>query len=147
MFLLEVDTWLDAMQLFNTKMINFLYLSMDQYETDQLFIRPQKNYFNKISSNSIDYAVIEKLPITKFPLIVFRFQFEWTDLGNWNALSNLMKKDDKNNKVFGDYLDITQKIILSIVIKILLLHLVLKILSLSKMMILFILVIEKMKMH
>ena len=104
MFLLEVDSWLDAMQLFDTKMINFLYLSMDQYETDQFFIRPKKNYFNKISPNSIDYAVIEKLPITKFPLIAFRFQFEWTDLGNWNALSNLMKKDDKNNKVFGDYL-------------------------------------------
>jgi len=103
MFLLEVDTWLDAMQLFNTKMLNFLNLSMDQYKTDQLFIRPQKIYFNKISSNSIDYAVIEKLSSPNFPLIVFRFQFEWTDLGNWNALSNLMKKDHKNNNVFGDY--------------------------------------------
>jgi mannose-1-phosphate guanylyltransferase/mannose-6-phosphate isomerase len=103
MFLLEVNTWLDAIKLFDNKMFNFLKLSMDEYDTDNQFIRPKKDFFNKISSNSIDYAVIEKLTQSDFNLKVFEFKFEWSDLGNWNALSNLMEIDDKKNKVFGDY--------------------------------------------
>jgi mannose-1-phosphate guanylyltransferase len=49
--------------------------------------------FCQIKPESIDYALMEKLPDVK----MFKAQFEWNDLGAWSTVYQLNKKDRKNN--------------------------------------------------
>lgn len=102
-FLLKSQTWIEAINKLNNKIFKHTSLSMDKYKEDNFFIRPDKNEFNKCPSDSIDYAVIEKIPTSKFKLQIYKINFSWSDLGNWNSLSNLMKKDKHNNFIAADY--------------------------------------------
>jgi len=47
---------------------------------------------------SIDYAVLEK----SSRLVMVEAKFFWSDLGSWDALSDLLPKDNRNNVVLSD---------------------------------------------
>ena len=66
---------------------------MNEQKKDGIFIRPYGDSFSNVRSISIDYAVIEKVKnINVVTLDTF-----WSDIGNWNSLHEVLKKDDKNN--------------------------------------------------
>lgn len=102
-FLLKSKTWIEAVSKFNNKIFKHTSHSMEKYNVDNFFIRPDKIEFNKCPTDSIDYAVIEKIPMSNFNLQIYKINFSWSDLGNWNSLSNLMKKDNHNNFISADY--------------------------------------------
>jgi len=102
-FLLKSQTWIKAVSKFNNKIFIHTSHSMEKYNVDNFFIRPDKIEFNKCPTDSIDYAVIEKIPMSNFNLQIYKINFSWSDLGNWNSLSNLMKKDKHNNFIAADY--------------------------------------------
>jgi mannose-1-phosphate guanylyltransferase/mannose-6-phosphate isomerase len=102
-FLLKSQTWIEAISNFNNKIFKHSSVAMENYNVDNFFIRPDKIEFNKCPKDSIDYAVIEKIPLSKFNLQIHKINFSWSDLGNWNSLSNLMKKDKHNNFIAADY--------------------------------------------
>ncbi|MGE5342876.1 MAG: mannose-1-phosphate guanylyltransferase [Candidatus Omnitrophota bacterium] len=54
--------------------------------------------FANIKAESIDYALMEKLPHVK----MFKSEFEWNDLGAWPTVYELNPKDDRNNVSRGD---------------------------------------------
>ncbi len=51
--------------------------------------------FCDIKPESIDYALMEKLPEVK----MFKAEFGWNDLGSWSTVYQLKTKDDHNNVV------------------------------------------------
>jgi mannose-1-phosphate guanylyltransferase/mannose-6-phosphate isomerase len=102
-FLMKADTWLKAINKHNPNIFKCINSSMENLLIDGSFIRPSKNHFNKCPSDSIDYAVIEKLPGSEFNLDVYKLNFSWNDLGNWNSLTNLMNIDKFNNYTCADY--------------------------------------------
>ena len=77
--------------------------------------------FGELSSESIDYAVLEpvvskKSKQKKLPrCYVTSFSSEWLDLGSWNSRYNYGYKDDKGNVVEGDVItiDSTDSILIS----------------------------------
>ncbi len=54
--------------------------------------------FENIPSISIDYAIMEK---TK-KAAVLPIELNWSDVGSWDSLFNLLKKDDNGNCISGD---------------------------------------------
>ncbi len=64
------------------------------------FLRLDKEIFNRIPSDSIDYAVMEKTANG----IVIPFNGGWNDLGSFDALWQTGKKDENRNVIKGDVL-------------------------------------------
>jgi len=59
------------------------------------------NLFEKMPSISIDYAIMEKSD--KIALV--KMQSDWNDLGSWQSLYDMSKKDQHNNVMIGHVLD------------------------------------------
>ncbi len=62
-----------------------------------VFIRPDKSIFSGCRSQSIDYAVMEPHD----SVAVVPFQGQWSDVGSWNAVSDLTPAGNDDNRVQG----------------------------------------------
>lgn len=56
-----------------------------------------KRLYPRLRATSVDYAVMEK----SWNLLVARSEFEWDDVGSWNAVANHFSKDDAGNTSLG----------------------------------------------
>ncbi|HUW51130.1 MAG TPA: mannose-1-phosphate guanylyltransferase/mannose-6-phosphate isomerase [Sulfuricella sp.] len=54
--------------------------------------------FATIPENSIDYAIMEKSDV----VMVVPGSFGWSDIGSWNAISDLAVPDEAGNRVIGE---------------------------------------------
>jgi len=73
MFVLKASVWLASLKEFRPDILAATHKawqakSLDAAD-DAVFLRPGKELFNAIPSESIDYAVIEKCPGSKFPVV------------------------------------------------------------------------------
>ena len=59
-----------------------------------------KEEFSKCRSDSIDYAIMEKIDNG----IVIEYNGYWSNICSWNSLYNNTEKDDKHNVIKGDVL-------------------------------------------
>jgi len=59
-------------------------------------------YYKEFPNISIDYAVMEKTPIS----YVIKADMEWHDVGSWKSLEAYARKDTNGNIIQGDYLGI-----------------------------------------
>lgn len=66
---------------------------------------PLNKLWKKLPVISIDYAIMEK---TK-KIALLPSQYGWIDLGSWQAIEEIMKKDKNGNIFKGDCLDIGSK--------------------------------------
>jgi mannose-1-phosphate guanylyltransferase / mannose-6-phosphate isomerase len=64
---------------------------------ETLFVRPERNAFERCRSQSIDYAVMEK----HSSVCVVPFKGQWSDVGSWNAVADLEPADGEGNRVHG----------------------------------------------
>jgi len=60
---------------------------------------PQRG-FEAVPSISVDYAVLESAP----DVAVVPAEYEWDDLGSWDALARVLEPDDDGNVTLGDSL-------------------------------------------
>lgn len=60
MFILQSQTWLNAIQQSNPEISNSMNKAWNNKNTDQWFERPDSELFKQSPSDSIDYAVMEK---------------------------------------------------------------------------------------
>lgn len=63
------------------------------------------NLFDKMPSISIDYAIMEKSD--KIALV--KLESDWNDLGSWQSIYDISKKDENNNVLIGHVLDENSK--------------------------------------
>ena len=107
-FVLRVSTWLAALQEFRSDILEATKKSWEARSqdpaVDAVFFRPGKDAFNSVPSASIDYAVIEKCPGSKFPIKMVELDAGWNDLGAWEAVWQVGKQDENNNVTTGDVL-------------------------------------------
>lgn len=109
MFVLRASTWLASLKEFRSDIFAATETAWLARTTDQAggieFVRPDKAAFNLIPSESIDYAVIEKCPSSsKFTVKMVELNVGWNDLGAWDAVWQVGKKDDHGNVTSGDTL-------------------------------------------
>lgn len=60
-------------------------------------LKLDRESFSNLDNISIDYALMER---TK-NIVVIPADFGWSDIGSWDALSQLLKPDKKDNRIIG----------------------------------------------
>ncbi|MBT8583038.1 mannose-1-phosphate guanylyltransferase/mannose-6-phosphate isomerase [Polynucleobacter paneuropaeus] len=108
MFVLRASAWLAALKEFRSDIFGasetaWQGISMDQ-SGEVSFVRPDKDLFTSIPSESIDYAVIEKCPGTSFSVKMVELNAGWNDLGAWDAVWQVGSQDSNGNVTSGDTL-------------------------------------------
>ena len=107
MFVLRASTWLAALKEYRFD----IFVASDkawQAKTEDSsggisFIRPGKDEFEAIPSESIDFAVIEKCPSARaFPIKMVELDAGWNDLGAWDAVWQVGAQDQHGNVTSGD---------------------------------------------
>jgi len=106
-FIMQARTWVSAIKELSPiifESTNFAWKNKVSDEGSYAnFIRPDKEAFLKIPSDSIDYAVIEKSPGKRI-IHVVPLNAGWNDLGAWDAVWSVQNKDQNNNVLKGDVL-------------------------------------------
>jgi mannose-1-phosphate guanylyltransferase/mannose-6-phosphate isomerase len=77
-------------------------IAMRDSTSDKLFVRPDSSTFAAARSISVDYAVMEHSD----KVLVVPASFDWSDLGSWDAVHELMPADEQGNVLRGDVLAI-----------------------------------------
>lgn len=111
MFVLRASTWLKALQHFRPDIATATKAAW-QTKTidapkDSYFIRPNKQAFTQVPSESVDFAVMEKCPGSSYPIHMVPLDAGWNDLGAWDAVWQVNQdghQDAQGNVVQGDAL-------------------------------------------
>jgi mannose-1-phosphate guanylyltransferase/mannose-6-phosphate isomerase len=109
-FVMRASTWLAALKefrpdIFGTTETAWIARTEDQAgssEVETTFVRPDKEIFKTIPSESIDYAVIEKCPGSQYQVKMVELNAGWNDLGAWDAVWQVGKQDENGNVTTGD---------------------------------------------
>jgi len=113
MFVMRASTWLDALNKFRTDICDLAETAWIARSSDLVgdvtFIRPDKEIFKAIPSESIDYAVIEKCPGSQYQVKMIELDAGWNDLGAWDAVWQVAKQDESGNVIIGDVLTSNSK--------------------------------------
>lgn len=104
MFVLKASVWLQAIESFRPNIAATTRAAWARRSTDAAFVRPGKPEFAAIPSDSIDYAVMERCPGSRFPIRMVPLDAGWSDLGAWDAVWSVLPKDAQGNAHVGDVL-------------------------------------------
>jgi mannose-1-phosphate guanylyltransferase / mannose-6-phosphate isomerase len=107
MFVLRASTWLKALQHFRPDIATATQKAWQTKTIDTPFIRPNKEAFTQVPSESVDYAVMEKCPGSNYPIHMVPLDAGWNDLGAWDAVWQVNQdghQDAHGNVVQGDAL-------------------------------------------
>jgi mannose-1-phosphate guanylyltransferase/mannose-6-phosphate isomerase len=104
MFVLRASVWLNALQNFRPDIAQACQAAWAVKKQDAQFIRPGKDEFGAIPSESVDYAVMENCPGSAFPIKMVTLDAGWSDLGAWEAVWDVLPKDEHGNAHLGDVL-------------------------------------------
>ncbi len=113
MFVLKASVWLKALKTFRPDILKATQAAWMARSEDPpnacisagpRFIRSGKAEFAAIPGESIDYAVMERCPGSDFSIKMMPLKAGWNDLGSWDAVWNVMPKDDQGNAHLGDVL-------------------------------------------
>jgi mannose-1-phosphate guanylyltransferase/mannose-6-phosphate isomerase len=107
-FVLKASVWLKALEHFRPDIHLATIQAWLQRSADAnsaiSFVRPGKAEFAAIPAESVDYSVMERCPGSSFPIQMVPLNAGWTDLGAWDAVWNVMPKDEHGNAHVGDVL-------------------------------------------
>ena len=109
MFILQSKTWLDAIAQSNPQIVNSINKAWKNKNTDQWFERPDSELFKQSPSDSIDYAVMEKVKELGVDVKLVVLNAGWSDLGSFDALDEIEKKDENGNIFKGDVVPLNTK--------------------------------------
>ena len=105
LFVLRASVWLKALALCRPDILSACEAAWQKGVSDPPFVRVAADAFAACPSDSIDYAVMERLPVRAdlgIPACVLPLQAGWSDLGAWDALWDVSARDANNNATMGD---------------------------------------------
>jgi len=102
MFVLRASVWLKALDTFRPDIAAACRASWAARSVDASFVRPGKAEFAAVPSESVDYAVMEKCPGSPFDIRMVELAAGWNDLGAWEAVWQVLPKDEDGNASVGD---------------------------------------------
>jgi len=114
LFMMRASVWLAAMRSCRPDILQACQSAWDQGASDGEFVRVEKELFARCPSDSIDYAVMERIAARSTgagaaakalpPGVVLPLTAGWSDVGAWDALWQVLPKDGSGNVAQGDVL-------------------------------------------
>jgi mannose-1-phosphate guanylyltransferase/mannose-6-phosphate isomerase len=104
MFVLRASSWMQALERFRPDIAAAARVAFAARRIDERFVRPGREEFAAIPSESVDYAVMERCPGSGIQLCMVPLAAGWNDLGAWDAVWQVAPKDTQGNAVVGDAL-------------------------------------------
>lgn len=106
LFMLKTSLWLELLQSYRPDIATACQHAFAEGSWDGKFFRPNAALFKASPSDSIDYAVMEKLSresdAASTQAVVLPLDAGWSDVGAWSALWNESKRDAEGNATEGD---------------------------------------------
>jgi len=102
-FVVRANVWLQALQALQPEMYESCMAAVINGRQDAAFFRPAAQDFLGCPSDSIDYAVMERLesPLSPCRGVVVPLAAGWSDLGSWDAVWDATQKDTAGNAARG----------------------------------------------
>ncbi|MDD3935969.1 mannose-1-phosphate guanylyltransferase/mannose-6-phosphate isomerase [Rhodoferax sp.] len=108
LFMLRASSWLSAIGLCRPDIASACQAAWKQGQIEGEFVRVGKLAFGQCPSDSIDYAVMERLAAGSNTFLpagaVLPLSAGWSDVGAWDALWQVLPKDASGNVAQGDVL-------------------------------------------
>ena len=104
-FMLRASVWLKAIGHFAPEILAACRNAVAAAQDDGDFVRLDAAAFAASPADSIDYAVMEKLPAALdlgIPARVVPLDVGWSDVGAWDALWQAIDRDADDNAIKGD---------------------------------------------
>ncbi len=111
-FMMRASVWLAQLEATRRDIAEACRAAFDARSLDRDFLRVGKDAFTACPADSIDYAVMEKLPAGLG--VVIPLSAGWSDVGAWDALWQLGEKDADNNVLQGDVMAVATRNTLAI---------------------------------
>ena len=107
LFMMRASVWLAALGNCRPDILAACQSAWDAGQTDGEFVRVGKDAFTQCPSDSIDYAVMERIAGSAStgllpPGVVLPLSAGWSDVGAWDALWQVLPKDQFGNVSQGD---------------------------------------------
>jgi mannose-1-phosphate guanylyltransferase/mannose-6-phosphate isomerase len=97
-FMFKSSTYLEALQKVQPEVFSCCKKSYQNAVKDLDFLRIEKESFEKSPNISIDYGVMEK----SNKIAIMPINVGWSDVGSWQAIDEISKKDENGNSLNGD---------------------------------------------
>ncbi len=107
MFMMRASVWLAAIGACRPDILEACRTAVDEAQVDGVFVRAGKAAFERCPSDSIDYAVMERIAEGQADLppgAVIPLSVGWSDVGAWDSLWQVLPKDGAGNVAQGDVL-------------------------------------------
>ena len=107
LFVLKASVWLAAIGACRPDILQACEAAWHKGAADGEFLRVDKDLFGACPSDSIDYAVMERIASGAKGLpagVVLPLSAGWSDVGAWDALWQVLPKDEQGNVAQGDVL-------------------------------------------
>ena len=103
-FAVRASVWIDVVGSLRSDILAACERAYRQGSRDGAFLRVDALAFRACPSDSIDYAVMERLcdKPSSPEAVVVRLDAQWSDVGAWDALWQIGEKDAAGNVVHGD---------------------------------------------
>ena len=111
-FAFRASVWLAKMEQCRPDIAAACRAAIEGGQQDADFLRPDKTAFAACPSDSIDYAVLERLAsetTNSGEVAVVPLAARWSDVGAWSALWEIGDKDADGNVLMGDVLTVDTK--------------------------------------
>ncbi len=105
-FAIKTSVWLSKIQQCRSDIAGATLQAFNLRIQDNDFIRPDPGHFSACPSESIDYAVMEKLAADTGEVAVVPLTADWSDIGSWDALWEIGEKDQQGNVLIGDVITV-----------------------------------------
>jgi mannose-1-phosphate guanylyltransferase/mannose-6-phosphate isomerase len=105
LFMMRASVWLSAINACRNDILTACLVAWEQGSADGEFLRVGKEAFTQCPSDSIDYAVMERIAAGDDALpssVVISLSAGWSDVGAWDALWKVLSKDGNGNVAQGD---------------------------------------------
>ena len=99
-FMMRASVWLGELAKLHSDMLTACRAAFEARSQDRDFVRIGADEFSACPADSIDYAVMEKLPQGRG--VVVPLAAGWSDVGAWDALWHIGTKDGVGNVSQGD---------------------------------------------
>ncbi|MGR8950115.1 MAG: mannose-1-phosphate guanylyltransferase/mannose-6-phosphate isomerase [Gammaproteobacteria bacterium] len=102
-FLMKASVWLSAIKRYQPEIAAKVGAAVDNGQVDGEFFRLERDDFEKSPSDSIDYAVMERI-VADDPTqgAVVSLDAGWSDVGSWSSIWEVAEKDAQGNVTRGD---------------------------------------------